>query len=294
MTLESVVLINPLAGRKAIQPAAVTDALDRFGIAHAIEVVSGRAEMQEAVVDVVSRGRHLVIAGGDGTVGLAMGALVAAGLAADAHPIGILPAGTGCDLLRTFGIPQDLVEAAAHLARPGEYRIDLGQIRGDWGQRVFVNISQAGVGAAAAESARRLGRAFGPARYPLAFAARFPGFKACEIEIEGARSLRSRALAVIMANGQFFAGGWNVAPKALLVDGELDVQIIDAKKWEAPNLVPRIIAGVHLKHRAVTRRSLAAFTLRTEAPWPVEVDGDHVGSTPIQVEVLPAAVSIKI
>ncbi len=294
MTLESVVLINPLAGRKAIQPAAVTDALDRFGIPHAIEVVAGRAEMQEAVVDVVSGGRRLVIAGGDGTVGLAMGALVAAGLAADAHPIGILPAGTGCDLLRTFGIPQDLVEAAAHLARPGEYRIDLGHIRGDWGQKVFVNIAQAGVGAAAAESARRLSRAFGPARYPLAFAARFPGFKACEIEIEGARSLRSRALAVIMANGQFFAGGWNVAPKALLVDGELDVQIIDAKKWEAPNLVPRIIAGVHLKHRAVTRRSLAAFTLRTEAPWPVEVDGDHVGSTPIQVEVLPAAVSIKI
>jgi diacylglycerol kinase family enzyme len=44
----------------------------------------------------------------------------------------------------------------------------------------------------------------------------------------------------------------------------------------------------------VTRRSLADFTVRTEVPWPVEADGDHLGSTPVSVTVLPAAISIKI
>ena len=35
------------------------------------------------------------------------------------------------------------------------------------------------------------------------------------------RTYESQALAVIMANAQFFAGGWNVAPRATLVDGVL-------------------------------------------------------------------------
>lgn len=294
MTIESVALINPRAGRRAVEADAVSDALERYGVRHAVEVVSGSADMRTAAVEVVRSGKRLVLVGGDGTVGLAMDALVRAGVAATAEPVGILPAGTGCDLLRTFGIPQDLVEAAAHLVRPGTYRIDLGRIQGEWGDRIFANVAQAGIGAAAAQTAQRLGRRLGAARYPVAFASRFLRFSACEVEIESDRTLRSRALAVIMANGQFFAGGWNVAPKAMLVDGEIDVQIIDAVKWQAPTLVPRIVAGAHLRHRAVTRRSLASFTVRTDAPWPVEADGDPLGSTPAAVDVIPSAVSIKI
>ncbi len=292
--IESVVLVNPAAGRRPVSPAEIADALDRHGVSHALEVVSGSAAMEDAVIEVVRSGRRLVLAGGDGTLGLAAQALVRAGLAGDALPIGVLPVGTGCDFLRTFGIPQDLVGAAAHLLTDSEYRIDLGRLHGAWGERIFVNIAQAGAGAAAAETATRLPRGLGPARYPLAFAARLPRFPSCMIEIEGTRTIRSTALAVIMANGQFFAGGWNVAPKALLVDGELDVQIIDAKKRQAPSLVPKIIAGVHLRHRSVTRRSLSAFTLRTEEVWPIEADGDYVGSTPVEVTVLPSALSIKI
>jgi diacylglycerol kinase (ATP) len=292
--IESVVLVNPAAGRRPVSPAEIADALDRHGVSHTLEVVSGSTAMEDAVIEVVRRGHRLVLAGGDGTLGLAAQALVRAGLAADALPIGVLPVGTGCDFLRTFGIPQDLMGAAAHLLTDSEYRIDLGRLQGDWGERIFVNIAQAGAGAAAAETAARMPRALGPARYPLAFAARLPGFPACTVEIEGTRTIRSKALAVIMANGQFFAGGWNVAPKALLVDGELDVQVIDAKKRQAPSLVPKIIAGVHLRHRSVTRRSMSEFTLRTEETWPIEADGDHLGTTPVQVSVLPAALSIKI
>jgi diacylglycerol kinase (ATP) len=293
--IECVVLVNPAAGRRPVSPAEIADALDRHGVAHTLEVVSGPNAMEAAVIEVVRSGRRLVLAGGDGTLGLAAQALVRTGLAADALPIGMLPVGTGCDFLRTFGIPQDLVGAAAHLLTDSEYRIDLGLLRGAWGERIFVNIAQAGVGAAAAETAPRLPRALGPARYPLAFAGRLPRFPSCTIEIEtAARTLRSKALAVIMANGQFFAGGWNVAPKALLVDGELDVQVIDAKKRQAPGLVPKIIAGVHLRHPSVTRRSMSEFALRTEEIWPIEADGDYVGTTPVAVSVLPSALSIKI
>ena len=97
-----------------------------------------------------------------------------------------------------------------------------------------------------------------------------------------------------MANAQFFAGGWNVAPKATLVDGVLDIQIIDAAKRRAPALVPKVIRGTHLRDPAVRRFSAAEFTIETSPVWPVEADGDLVGNTTVQGRVMPGALRLKI
>jgi len=290
---EWVVLVNPTAGSQPASEARITDALDRYSIRHIIERVDGPERMRAAVTEVTRSGRRLAVVGGDGTVGLAAGAIIDSGLG-DAPPLGILPAGTGCDLLRTFGIPQRIEDAAAHLVGDGEYRIDAGVIEGEWGRRVFVNVTQAGVGAAAAESAPAVPRRLGSVRYPMAFAARLPRFPHSEVSITGDRTHTCLLYALIIANGQFFAGGWNVAPKAMLVDGKMDVQVIDADKRQVFELVPKVIKGVHLGHSAVRRFSAASLEITTSVPWPVEADGDHLGSTPARVSTLPAAISIKI
>jgi len=54
------------------------------------------------------------------------------------------------------------------------------------------------------------------------------------------------------------------------------------------------VRGVHLGHPAVTRRSLSAFRLETDVPWPIEADGDLVGSTPVDVSVLRQVLTVKI
>lgn len=289
---EWVVLVNPAAGRRAIDPARVTSALDRAGVPGRVELVTGADEMAGAVVDVGRRGRPLAVVGGDGTVNLAVNALFAAGI--DVPSLGILPSGTGCDLLRTFGIPQDIEAAAAHLRGDATYRIDVGILEGGWGIRRFVNVAQAGAGAAAAETAPRLPRWMGGTRYPLAFAARLPRFPGCEVRLADGWEHSGPALAVIIANAQFFAKGWNVAPRAMLVDGELDVQVISARKRDAPALVPKIVRGVHLSDRSVRRRSVASLRLESDVPWPVECDGDLLGTTPLRASVLAGALTLKI
>jgi diacylglycerol kinase (ATP) len=209
--------------------------------------------------------------------------------------IGVLPAGSGCDLLRTFGLPQDLATAAAHLATEDIYHVDVATLEGQWGLRYFINVAQAGVGAAAAETAPRMGRWLGSARYPMAFAARLPRFPRANVKVTTERrTVESEALAVILANAQFFAGGWNVAPKATLVDGVLDIQVINCRKTQAPALVPKVIKGTHLGDPAVRRFTAAEFTVETEPLWPVECDGDLVGNTTVKGRVVPAAISLKI
>lgn len=288
-----VVAVNPAAGTRPVDPSRIERALSNAGVEADVAVPADVAGMRRVVADAAMVER-LALVGGDGTVNLAVNVLLEQGV--EKLPIlGILPAGTGCDLLRTFAIPQDLEGAAHHLRGDSVYQVDVGELSGVWGVRRFINVAQAGVGAAAVVTAGRLSRRFGAQRYLVSFALRLPGFRGCEIELTtGRRDYRGPALAVIMANAQFFAGGWNIAPKAMLVDGELDLQVIDVPKLAAPALVPKLMKGLHLTHRGVRRYSTAAFRLETRLPWPIEMDGDAIGNTPVDGRVLPAAIRLKI
>lgn len=288
------VIVNEHAGRANTSSEVVSRALERAEIEADVLAPDTAADAEVAVAHAVRNGvTHLAMVGGDGSVNLAANVL----LNMDVEPpiLGVLPSGTGCDLLRTFGIPQDLEGAARHLATDAVYPIDVGVLEGSWGTRFFVNVAQVGVGAAAAQSAPRLSRSLGALRYPLAFAARLPRFPRSSVTVTTERRrYESDALAVVMANAQFFAAGWNIAPKATLVDGVLDMQVINCPKTRAPALVPKIIKGTHLSDRAVRRFSAARFDIETAVPWPVEVDGDYLGNTPVSGWVVPAALRLKI
>jgi diacylglycerol kinase (ATP) len=289
------VLLNREAGSSPTSIDEVRSVLLAAGVDATIEVPGSRDETVEIIERGVSDGRdHVALAGGDGTVNLAANALLKHDW--DTPPVvGVLPVGTGCDLLRTFGLPQELGAAARHLATDDTYEIDVATLEGKWGLRYFVNVAQVGAGAAAAETAARYPRRLGSARYPVGFLARLPGLPRATVTVETERrTYTSPALAVIMANAQFFAGGWNVAPKATLVDGVLDMQIINCGKQRAPSLVPKIIRGTHLTDRAVKRFRAATFRVETDVPWPLEADGDYIGNTPVSGRVVPAALRLKI
>lgn len=288
------VLVNPAAGRKPLSVSRVEEALRAAGVPAEIAVPDSVSAMTEAIASGAAAKRRIAVVGGDGTVNLAVNVLLSQP-SAEPPLLGILPGGTGSDLLRTFGISQRIEEAARHLTGETSYRIDIGKLEGLWGVRYFVNVAQAGVCAAAVESAHHMSRGWGRVRYFLAFLARLPGFPGGQVEIELAeRQHHGNSLAVFFANGQFFGGGWNVAPRSNLQDGRLDLQIVDCRKWEVPRLIPRIKRGVHLTDRAVRRYSTPAFSLSTEVPWPIEADGDVVGNTPVRVSVISAALDLKI
>jgi diacylglycerol kinase (ATP) len=294
------VLLNRSAGRKSVSPERVRSALTSARVAAELEVPGSAREMSEAVREAHRSGKtRIAVVGGDGTANLVANAILALDWPEPAV-LGILPGGTGCDLLRTFALPQQLEAAATHLTTDSTYLIDIGRLEGEFGVRHFLNVAQAGVGAAAAETAPGWNRAWGKARYPFAFLQRLPGFPPAAIRVEGDNSRgqhvvhEGKALAVILANAQYFAGGWNVAPRANLTDGRLDVQVIDTAKRRAPGLVPKIIRGVHLGDPAVRRYSWSQLDLQTDPIWPIEADGDLIGNTPVRVSVLPGALLLKI
>ena len=288
-------LVNPYAGKGRGAHRRTSAAFESLGIEADIVECDGLEQLHIVVERAIDEGRTCFVAvGGDGTVNAVVNELM---LHEWSTPptLGVLPAGTGCDLLRTFGISQKLEEAAEHLAGDQTYLIDVGIVTGAWGRRYFVNVGDAGVIGAVAAVASGISARWGTLRYVAALVRALPGFKRGFVRVRaGGREFEGDAIAVVFANGQFFGGGFNIAPRATMVDGLLDVQIITARKLEALRLVPKALRGLHLADRAVRRFSVPEVRVEAQSPWPVEIDGEFIGNTPVVARVLRGRIALKI
>ena len=290
------VITNPDAGRGRDQMGRLTTTLDGLGIEARVHVSDSADHLGQLVAQGVDLGfDRFVAVGGDGTANLVVNSLLRTDWHGRPPMLGILPAGSGCDFIRTFGISQDLEEAATHLLGDETYLVDVGRVTGGWGDRFFLNVATIGLGADVVRLADRLPSRLGSVRYKLAIWPTLVRFPRTTIDLQtDKRGYAGPAMMVVLANAQFFGGGMNVAPKAMLGDGRLDVQIFSGPKRQAVTLQPRITRGTHLSHPAVRRLTASEFTVTPSAPWPVEVDGEYLGEGPVSGEVIPGALRIKI
>lgn len=288
--------MNPRAGHRGKTTESRTRAaFDINAIEADIRVPETIEAMRAAVAEAVADGcDHLAVVGGDGTLNLVVEELVA--LDADSGlVVALIPSGSGSDFNRMFALSQSIEGAVAHLPLGTDYPVDVIVLEGSWGKRVSVNVADVGLGAACVPVADRLPSWFRSAKYQVAFWRTLPKFKRSHIVVEaGKRRYEGPALAAIFANGQYFGGGLKIAPKAAVMDGVLDIQIIHARKPQAITLFPRIKVGMHLTHAAVRRFTGSEFTVVADPPWPVEADGEYLGMTPVSGTVLKQRILVRI
>ena len=138
-------VVNPGAGSRNDALARVHQVLAWRKVEAELNATDHGVHLLELVGRGVEEGYSRFLAvGGDGTVNLVVNALLQS---AWKHPptIGVLPSGTGCDLIRSFGISQDLEEAANHLVGEETAALDAVHLKGPWGDRFFVNSAGSGL-----------------------------------------------------------------------------------------------------------------------------------------------------
>lgn len=289
------VVVNTSAGGRSNLHERTLDALATSNISASVDAPTTAGETAVAVSRFLGDGiRQVAVVGGDGTLNVVADAIYRAQLD-ERVTISILPAGTGSDFARTFAFPQDVEAAVPRLARGVDYPMDIGVLEGEWGTRAFVNIADAGLPAATVLTADRLPRSLGAVKYQAAFWLTLPGFRAANVRVgTPRRTIESRAIAVVFANGQFFGGGLNIAPKAATMDGLLDIQIIDARIRDAPGLFPKVKKGLHLTHRTVRRVTAPEVVFEADRHWPIEADGEFVGHAPVTVRVEQGKLAVRL
>ncbi|MBT8211509.1 MAG: YegS/Rv2252/BmrU family lipid kinase [Acidimicrobiia bacterium] len=289
------VVVNPSAGKPGTVTHRVRSALDTRDVPYQLsESVSGD-DVARIVTSAAQAGSsRFVSVGGDGTANAVVDALMRLEWA-DPPTVGILPAGSGSDFIRTFGIGRDLEKAADHLVGDQVYRTDIAHLSGPWGDRYMLNVASAGLTAETVAVAEKMPARVGSIRYSVGLWPALARFRPGQVELTvGDRGFSGRALIVVAANGQFFGGGMNVAPRASLGDGLFEVVVFSGPKRQAFTLMPRVSRGLHMNHRAVKRLAGDSFTLRTSKPWPLEIDGELIGGSPIEGRMIKGAIDFKI
>ena len=99
---------------------------------------------------------------------------------------------------------------------------------------------------------------------------------------------------MILANGQFIGAGYNIAPRASMADGLLDVQVITSSRRRMGRLAARARGGNHLSDPGVRRYQAAEVRIEAEEPWPVEADGEPLGDSPLLVRVQAGRIALKV
>jgi diacylglycerol kinase family enzyme len=152
-----------------------------------------------------------------------------------------------------------------------------------------------GIDAEAARLANtRFRRVPGMARYIAAGLAAFQGAEALEVELQAdGKRMASTAMLVGVANAPSYGSGVIIAPDARMDDGWMDLAVVAPLPWT------RLLDGMlialkdgrirwpemlHLKARQVR--------IHTDRPALFHGDGEILGETPVEVEVLPLALNV--
>jgi diacylglycerol kinase (ATP) len=288
------VILNPVAG--GYLGETVRRALERhFSAVEMSYEVYETGELDRAsdlARRAIERGFGLVVAaGGDGTVSGA-----ANGLVGTATPLGIIPLGTANVLARELGIPVDPEGACRLIAGPHATK-DLDAMRVG-GQCYF---TQVGVGIDALmirDTRREQKRRWGRVAYLWTAAKQLAGFPPRRFTVTAdGRRVRLHASEVLVANGGIlgqppFRWGPDIRPD----DGRVDVCIVRARTvWDYLVLGWHVLLGQHRRDPRV--RYLPArrrVTVAAKHPMPVQADGEIIGETPVEVEVVPAAVQVVV
>lgn len=232
--------------------------------------------------------------GGDGT----FQALANGAFGTDAV-IGVLPVGGGNDFASALGLSRNPLHAAEQVLEGKPRHVDLVRVRtADGRTRLYGGGGGIGLDAEAARHASGTFRQLpGRSRYIVAALRavfqRLPLHVRLDFPESNFQPEESGALLTCVLNTPTYGAGLRLAPEAAVNDGWLHVVLIeDRSTLEVLKLLPRLAASGELRASRVKRWTVKRVRVSTDRPCLFHGDGEILGSTPLEIEVLPQAVQV--
>lgn len=288
------VIVNPKAeGGKAIRKLPEITALaSSIAPEYILHVTSSIEDAHLRAREFAQLGIERIVAvGGDGTFNEVANGILESGKRA---ALGIVPAGTGCDLPRTLKIPSS-IEDSLRFALTGEAQpMDVGLARTSTTERHFLNVAGLGFDAKVADRAQRKKLLGGKKAYIAALAQSLTDFGYIDVQIEvNGTQIETKAVFVSIANAQYLAGGFHFAPMARVNDGLLDLAIIDDISLPGfVKAVPSVVRGKHLSNPHWSHYVTTHVRVSATTPALVQLDGEISGTSPAEFTIIPGALDI--
>ncbi|TFV60511.1 diacylglycerol kinase [Mycobacterium sp. PS03-16] len=286
-------LTNPASGHGSAPHAAERAVAQLHRRAVDVVAIAGTdADHARRLVEgALERGMDaLVVVGGDGIISLALQVLAGTDI-----PLGIIPAGTGNDHARAFGIPARDPEAAADVVVDGVAdTVDLGRIRGaDGTDRWFGTVMAAGFDSLVTDRTNRMTWPHGRMRYNLAMVAELSKLRLLPFRLSfDGEVVETELTLAAFGNTRSYGGGMLICPDADPTDGLLDATMVaSASRSRLIRLFPTVFKGTHVHLDEV--RTARARTITVDSPGiNAYADGEYVCPLPVEVSAVPDALRV--
>lgn len=297
------VIINPIAGPgRRTSIGACSDLarriLEHHGYTTDIRVTTGPDDAASFARDAVAHATDVVaVWGGDGTVNGAASSLVDTGI-----PLAIIPGGSGNGLARDLQVPLHAERAFEIAATGATRRIDAGELDGS----LFFNVAGIGLDARIAARMASPGARRGLVGYIQATLGELGGYESLRYTLRDARDVTGRAhmpdlgdhpaMFIALANSRQYGNGAQIAPKALLDDGQIEVVIVEPQSaLSILRQVPDFFRGTLCERPGLLMRSAASMEIASDRAIPFHVDGEpRTGGTSLQLRVRRDALTVRV
>jgi diacylglycerol kinase (ATP) len=294
-----VVFVNPVAGggRAGALLPRLQEVFESFQVRARFVITNSVEELESAARNAILQAERVLMAmGGDGT----FQALANAAFGADVL-LGAIPIGGGNDFAAALGLPSDPIRAA-ETALSGQPRfVDLVRARtGEGRTRLYAGGGGVGLDAEAARYASGAYRRIpGRFRYIASALRALADYVPLEVDLEFPGSdlprFEAKALLVAALNSPTYGAGLRLAPSATTDDGLLDIVMVeDLSKLEVLTLLPRLIGSGELRTSRVKHWRAPRVRLTTNRPCLFHGDGEILGATPVEIEIVPHAVQVLV
>ncbi len=261
-------IVNPQAGSGfALKTERLLcDSLKEKGIeAHIVHTEHpGHATELARYAAAQSNCTGVIAVGGDGTA-----FEVACGLLGTSVPLGIIPAGTGNDFVKTVGIPKTPLDALDIILNRPARPVDVGVFN----DRIFLNVCGTGFDVTVLDytlAAKKYVRGILP--YLIGLVRGITHYEPVHLRFTADGVTEEREVLICsIANGRFFGGGIPICPDARPDDGLFDLVVVENKpRWMIPFYLPSLLMGKVLEfpfttHKRVQRVQICSKGMRFNA-----------------------------
>ena len=289
-------IFNPVAGQgNADEDLATIKRLLQPAMELIVHLTTTEISPQKLAQDAIESEADLIIAsGGDGTVSSVSGALIGTNI-----PLGIIPRGTANAFAKALGIPFGFnpIQSACEVIIEGNtHTVDISRCNG----LPMILLAGLGLEAEAIERADREAKdRWGVFAYIMAGIQQLKEQElfTTEIEVEGVVK-QFHAAAVTIANAapptSVMAQGFG---SVNVKDGLLDVTIAAPKTdLEAVTAMASLLGAALFKTPTnrddIINLKTKKIKVKTAPPQKVVLDGEMIGTTPIEVECIPSGLNV--
>lgn len=276
--MKYIFIINAIAGRgryKKILPNIEKICKER-NIEYEIRYISEEKDGSQIALEYKDEENVIYVVGGDGTITRTL-----AGIVGTKNKLGVIPSGSGNDTYRTIKMLPDK-----------ETKIDLAKINDTY----FINVACTGVDAEVANNLDKLKETKIPTSqlYNASIVYTFVKFKHKRMKLHTSiKDIDSKYTILSICNGAYYGGGFNIAPKAELTDGLLDIYY--AEKMSKIKMIPLLLKMKRGKHEG--KRKIHKFrTNHVEIDFEEEitfnVDGEKVTNNHFTIDILPKIITV--